>query len=197
VTDDLIDLETYSQEQYAAFFTDLLAHALAGEGEQVESHVREVLPTPANVGLLLMGMCQSISVVADIAHSNHDHGEDEDDAPRVELHFGSVEDAGDRLVVEAGGYPGVEAITPREPESVPPAVRWSGQLTAAAIAQDVDTLFALTETVVDSYVAQYDAGTPMEDIDALRTVPAMIECMVGFATAMSDEVSAAHARLSG
>lgn len=189
MTDDVsIDLDTYSHEQYAEFFTDLLTHALAGQHEEIVAHVSDVVPTPPNVASLLYGMCQGIGVLAEIVHPNLA----EDDDARVELRFGTVDDPVDRLVVEAGGHPGATAVTERDASLVPAPVRWAGQLTSAAIGRDDATIVALVHTIVRSYVDQMNAGDRAEEVDALAAVSALITCLVGFAEAIAPEVYAAQ-----
>lgn len=185
-----IDLSELPPEESAAFFGHLLGHAMRGEEDQVVGHIQDVVPSPQNVLMLLMGLCKCLTGISKVIGGGQ--------TPQaVELKFAHADTVEDmpsqRRILEGDEAEAarLDALEDADLDKMPRALRIGGQIMSAGMAGDEDTAFALALPIIHEYADQLDAVEDVEDIDvqnivAFQVTTVLAEALVQYADAAAE-----------
>lgn len=192
VSDDdefAVDLSEMPAQESAAFFAHLLKHATAGQENQVIGHLQDVVPTPHNVLLIIMGLAKCLAGLSRVVG-------DGQGPTAVELRFAQAESEDDlpdqQLVLDGDGdeRAKLEELAV-DAENVPRALRIGAQIMSAGMADDSETAFALAMPLVREYADQLDEAESADDVDmdncaALQVCTVLAQSMVQYAYVATD-----------
>ena len=186
-----IDLSEIDPEESAAFFGHLLQHAMRGEEDQVVGHIQDVIPSPQNVLMVLMGLCKCLAGISKVI------GNGETPAA-VELKFAHA-DTIDDLPSQRRILDGDEAeqlrldsLEDADLDQMPRALRIGGQIMSAGMADDSDTAYALVLPVVHEYADTLDAVEDAEEIDVDNVVAFQITTVLAGALVQYADAATEH-----
>ena len=185
-----IDLSEMPPEESAAFFGHLLGHAMRGEEDQVVGHIQDVVPSPQNVLMVLMGLCKCLTGVSKVIGGG--------EPPRaVELKFAhadTIEDMPSQRRILDGDEAEqlrLDSLEDADLDKMPRALRIGGQIMSAGMAGDDETAYALVLPIIHEYADTLDAVADVEEIDvenvvAFQVTTVLAQALVQYADAATE-----------